>query len=485
MAESINYNPDVLNCLANLSNDEVFTPPEPELANRMLDLLPPSLWQDPNATFLDPACKSGVFLREIAKRLIEGLKPHFPDLQVRLNHIFRHQLYGIAITEMTGLLARRSVYCAKRADGEYSLCTEFEDEQGNIVYTPAEHHWQNGKCKTCGATENVYLRENHFENHAYGFIHHNTTPKLATIKHMKFDVIITNPPYQLSDGGAQASASPIYHKFVEQAKKLNPRYLVMITPSRWFAGGKGLDTFRANMLADKRIKEIHDYPNAADCFPGVVIEGGVNYFLWQKDYCGDCLVSTYENHQCVSQMRRPIKEKGVDIFIRQNEGVAVLHKIKKLNEKSFSSIVSSQKPFGFRTFFKGKPNPFSESVKIFANRNVGYVARAAISRNPSWIDQHKVIVPYAVGSGDSKTDLVKPIYSEPNSCCSETYLVIGPFSDQKTCMNVISYIKTKFFHFMLGLKKNTQHTTQKVYQFVPMQDFSKAWTDAELYKNMV
>lgn len=473
------YNSDILGFISNLSSDEVFTPPR--IANKILDLLPKHLWSNEKATFFDPACKSGVFLREIATRLMNGLESKIPNADKRINHIFKKQIFGLAITEITGLLSRRTLYCSRFANEKYSIVDGFNNSDGNIFFNKIEHSWKLNICEYCGASKILYDRSNKLESHAYEFIHDFNAEKI--INNMKFDVIVGNPPYQLKDGGHEASAKPIYHLFVEQAKKLNPKYLSMIIPSRWFSGGKGLDKFRENMLNDRRIKELHDFLDASECFGGgVEIKGGVCYFLWDKDYSGDCKVVTHENNEIISEKTRPLLEKDLTSFIRYNEGIPIIRKIRKLNEKPFNFFVSSRKPFGFSTDFKGNKKSGKHSVKFYAQREINFVEKKDISTNIDWVDKHKLIVPKAVGSGNSTTDKIKPIYSEPGSCCSETYIVIGPFDSKKTCDNVISYINTKFFHFLVGLKKITQDTTKSVYEFVPMQDFNQSLNDKFLYK---
>ena len=477
------YNPDVLSCIANLSNDEVFTPPE--LANKIIDMLPQELFENPDTTFLDPCCKSGVFLREIAKRLIKGLEHQIPDLEKRIEHIFSKQLFGIAITELTSLLSRRSVYCSKYPSSEWSAYQFPEDKpQGNIIFQRIKHTWKDGKCIYCGASKSEYDRGGELETHAYQFIHNLDVKKVFN---MKFDVIIGNPPYQLSDGGdtedrQRGGAIPLYHRFIQQAKKLQPRYLSMIVPSRWFAGGRGLDDFRDEMLHDDRIRTIVDFPLSSECFPGVEIKGGVCYFLWDKNSSGDCEVKTMRNNK-VSVMRRPLLEKGCDTFIRYNESISILRKVQAFNELTMSNQVSSQKPFGFRTFVKGRETALPGDVKLYANKSVGYVHRIEITQNISWVDKYKVYITMAYGAGEDFPHQIinKPFLGEPNSCCTETYVVIGPYENEEITKNVISYINTKFFRFMVLLKKNTQHASSKVYSFVPLQDFSKPWTDAELY----
>lgn len=470
------YNPDVLNCLANLSNDEVFTPPS--LANQVLDLLPQELFASPTTTFLDPVSKSGVFLREIVKRLDRGLETQMPDRQERIEHILHKQVFGIAITELTAHLSRRSVYCSKNADSPFSVC-HFDTVDGNIHYRPLRHTWANGKCRYCGASQEVYDRGDQAEQYAYEFIH---TDKPHTLfNNMKFDVIIGNPPYQLSDGGARASAKPIYHLFVEQAQKLNPRYLLMIIPARWYSGGKGLDDFRDSMLKDDRLRVLVDYFDATDCFPGIDISGGVCYFLWDRTNKGKCLVKNIKGGK-VDELSRYLSD--YPSFIRFNKAITIIDKIREKKEKVFAVQVSSRKPFGIETNARVRKDKGDKSVFIYAYPENGYINEEKILLNKDWIYTYKVFISYAYGERGDFPYLVlgKPFLGDVGECCTETYLVIGPFASKKTCEYVISYIKTKFFRFLVLLRKNTQHATSKVYSFVPLQDFSHPWTDEMLYK---
>lgn len=482
------YNPDVLSCIANLSNDEVFTPPE--LANRVLDMLPKELWSDPSVKILDPFCKSGVFLREAAKRFIKGLAPIYPDLQERVDYIMHEQLYGIAVTELTSLLSRRSLYCSKYPNGIFSV-SKFDDAEGNVRFRNIPHTWANGRCKYCGASEKEYKRSKDLETYAYELIH---TDAPERIFNMKFDVIVGNPPYQLSDGGNAASAMPIYQKFVEQAKKLNPCFLTMIIPSRWFTGGRGLDGFRDEMLHDERIREIHDFHDASEVFPGVEIKGGVCYFLWKRDERGECKVVTNRSGKEPVESVRPLLEPGMETFIRDPELISIREKVASLNEPSFSEVVSANDPYGFDVRVAGsykrvKPNivkePFAGSIKIYYNGwrrdGIGYIARDAVNKGQDMIDSYRLFVPRVWGAGKAETDWVNPFFVDSGACSTETYLTIGPFSSREEAENAFSYTQTKFFHIMVSLIKNTQQAMQRVYTYVPLQDFSRAWCDADLY----
>jgi site-specific DNA-methyltransferase (adenine-specific) len=511
-------NPDVLTCIANLSNDEVFTPPE--FANRMLDTLAEAwaanhggknIWADPTVKFLDPCTKSGVFLREITSRLNQGLEAAMPDRQSRVDHILTRQVFGIGITQITALLARRSVYCSKHANGEHSIAKSFTGDDGNIWFKRLKHTWDGDKCKFCGAGKSVFDRAAGLETHAYAFIHtDNIKTRLAEIfgGNMQFDVIIGNPPYQMDDGGFGASAAPIYHLFVEQAKKLEPRYLSLVIPARWFAGGKGLDEFRENMLADNHTRVIHDYLLVGEAFPGVAIQGGVLYFLWDKEHPGNCEVVTHYEGKVLSSATRRLLEPGSDVFIRFNEAVAILKKIVAVEggdadsvllpeKKRFTNLVSSSKPFGLRTFFKVRSDKLKNDVigywnggPGFKKSGKGWVSRDDVKEGIDLIDQWKVFLGMAYGdrggggaSRDSfpKAVLGRPFVGEPGSVSTETYICIGACRSENEAKNICSYIACKLMRFLVMLHKPSQHATRKVYTFVPMQDFSKPWTDEKLY----
>lgn len=495
------YNPDVLSCLANLSNDEVFT--SPNVVNQMLDMLPQELFENPDTTFLDPACKTGVFLREIAKRLLKGLENQIPDLQERVDHIFHKQLYGIAITELTSLLSRRGAYCSKYANGEFSI-TKFQNADGNIRFKNCNHTWgkttydSDGKphasCIYCGASKNEYDRGNDLETHAYEFIHGMNVEEVFK---MKFDVIISNPPYQLNDGGAQASASPIYQKFIQQAIKLKPRYLSMIVPSRWMTGGKGLDNFRNEMLHDNRMSIIHDFKDASLCFTGVEIKGGVNYFLWDRDKTSPIVHIINDNgNQGVTETDRKLLEPGCEVFIRNNELVSIFDKVQKKNEDSFATIVSTRKPYALPgDFFKdpgkyGYPalseKPIPGGFTIYGLESLKRVKRYIPHNYPlikkEGLDSYKLFVSESYGAGIFGEKTTDEILGVPGDLCTETFLQFGPFATKEETENCLSYWKTKFFRALVGVVKNTQHCTKDVYQYVPLQDFSKPWTDKELYE---
>lgn len=474
------YNPDVLSCIANLSNDEVFTPPE--VANAMLDMLPQELFKNPTTTFLDPGCKSGVFLREIAKRLLKGLEPLYPDLQERTDHIFKEQLFGIAITELTSHLSRRSIYCSKTANGNYSI-VHFDTIDGNVRFKRIKHRWQNGKCVFCGASKKEYNRSADLETHAYELIH---TTKPEDIFNMKFDVIIGNPPYQLSDGGGGAgkSAAPIYQFFVQQAKKMNPRFLSMIIPSRWFNGGKGLESFRRDMLNDNHMSAIVDFADSKDCFPsGVDIPGGICYFLWDSHHEGTCTVTNVAKDGSRVTEERILNE--FETFIRQNRAVGVVKKAQAYNEKMMSEIVSSRKPFGLES----KQQFDSTGDIILRNSSgLGKVKKSRLLSGFDLVDKWKVIVSKVsyehagVPDKEGKMRVLSVVQKlEPHSACTESYLVAGAFDNENEADNLITYLNTKFVRFLIMQMLASMNMSKSSYSFVPMQDWTKSWTDEELY----
>lgn len=518
-------NPDVLTSIANLSNDEVFTPPE--FANRMLDSIAEawalqnagaSIWADSSVKFLDPFTKSGVFLREITNRLVNGLKSEIPDLQTRVNHVLTKQVFGIAITQLTELIARRSVYCSKWANGSHSICTAFSTDKGNIWFQRLNHEWVggtkkllvanqsgdteeeivDGRCRACRAGQAEYQRGDSDENYAYALLHYENIDRLiedAFGEIMKFDVVIGNPPYQLSDGGHSASATSIYHFFVQQAKRIDPKLLAMVIPARWYSGGKGVDEFRKEMLNDPRLRVLEDFPDSNDVFPGTQIKGGVCYFLWNRDDRG---LASVRNHlgDDINIMERPLLEPGAEVFIRFNAAIPILHKVVKTAngsdsqgvklgaDNSFKELVSSSKPFGFRTFFKATATPKPGSLKIYQNGGIGYVERGQVEKGTEFIDVWKVFIPRAGSGSDSfpHSILGKPFTGEPGTVSTETYNFIGPFGSEFETQSAISYIQTRLFRFLVLLHKPSQDANRNVYSFVPFVPFDKIWSDESIYR---
>jgi len=521
-----NRAPDVLNTIANLSSDEVFTPPK--LVNKMLDTLADawaaendgaSIWSDPDVTFLDPATKSGAFLREIVKRLVEGQgnpPEGSQERKVLVDRILRTQVFGIAITTLTALVARRSIYCSKDATSKHSIAPSSATPDGNIWFQRSEHEWTGrksklrvsggkerqvevpatGSCKWCPANERDYGRGGDLESHAYPLLH--TDDPIALVHEiyggkMHFDVIIGNPPYQL---GAQKDATserlgrvrdvPIYQQFIQAAKSLEPRYLTMITPSRWFAGGLGLSKFRDEMLTDPRLRSIVDFPASGDVFPGVDISGGVSYFLWDSAYDGETAVTTVRGDVADTTLR-DLSE--FDIFVRESRSAVILRKVLAHSEPSIREILSADKEFGWTSNFDGfHALKRRGDIPIHYNRQgkrlVGYINRSSVGKRAELIDTWKVMIPSAGfehGGGDGKAMRVlsHPFIASPPSVCTQTYLFFH-LSSQEQAESVQSYLTTRFLRFLVSLRKITQHASPATYTWVPQQPWDHIWTDAEL-----
>lgn len=421
-----------------LSDSEIVTPSK--VADEMVAILPfEKLDNKENTKFLDIASKQGEFSIALYKRFGEKVKTN---------------LYAIPTSTLT---------------------YEFTRKIYTLLGMPIE---------------NIFSDFN-----SYDLIGENKEKIIKKLKDMKFDTIIGNPPYQRNDGGGMGASAPaIYNYFVDTARTLSTQYICIITPSRWFTGGRGLDEFREDMLNDNHIRILHDYPDASDCFPGVEIKGGVSYFLRNRYEYGLCTVVTHNGNN-INVVERPMREQNADVFIRDSRIIDILRKVQKLKEQSFSDIISANDPFGYdirenNSYKRVKPNfvltPFDKGIKFYYNgwrkNGIGYIKRDTIRKNEDWIDAYKILIPKAWGIGDSKVDWITPFIVEPGSCCTETYLVIGPYDNKKVAENVISYMQTKFFHLLVSIFKITQNAMQKAYSFVPMQDFSKPWTDTELYK---
>ena len=478
---------DILEVISNLSSDEVFTPPL--VANAVLDLLPEEVWSDKTLRWLDPGTKTGIFLREITRRLMAGLESEIPDENERREHILKKMVFGIAITELTSLMARRSVYCSKDPDGDRSI-VKMPTNSGNIWFGRVEHSFNAaGKCEECGASKDQLERGDDRENYAYGFIHKDGRDKIKEVMDMRFDVIVGNPPYQMDGGGGGTNATPLYNLFVDQAKALHPRLIAMITPSRWMAGGRGLEEFRSSMLSDRRISHITDYPDAGELFPGVEIKGGVSYFLWSRAMDDDCTVTQVRGGTRSEPAQRKLDE--FDVFVRDSRALGILRSVLARSEEFVDQIVSGDTPFGLATNFDGfhKGRGRSGETKLHLVRSgariEGWVARSQVTKNTHLVDTWKVLLPEAGSDGGKQLpDVVlgRPLVASPNSACTQTFLVAGPFGNADQAASFQSYVHTRFFRFLVSLRKISQHALRSTYAWVPQQSWTCEYTDDELYE---
>lgn len=472
------YNLDILDFLADLSNDEVKTPPR--IAKQMIEILPSELFTNPNSKFLDPFTKSGVFLRTIVEKLIIGLESQFPDIQQRVDHILNNMVFGVSITKQAGMIARRSLYCSKSANSEKSI-SKFNNPDGNIRYLPSEHKWKNDYCWVCKKNKYDTSDTEQNENYAYSFIHNDEL--IEELKDMKFDVIIGNPPYQLDSGGFGAQAIPIYQHFVEQAFNLNAKYVCMIIPSRWFSGGMGLDDFRKKMISSKNFKNIVDYPNAKEAFPAVELKGGVMYFLWDRDYSGKCSVTNFLSGKENSALLRNLNDEG-NVFIRLNESVSILNKIRNKKINTLEEKVSAINPFNLATNFNSFDKESETTVKIFRRGGISYLEPLKITKNKELLKSYKLLLPKACdGSGTYPISVIpKPILAGPGTACTMTYICVGNFKTKKEALGLSKYLETKFARYLISLVKNTQDLSKSKFMFVPSLDLDVIWDDKKLYK---
>lgn len=519
---------DILILFEALNGHEVFTPPR--VAREILNLLPTEIWSDPSIKILDPCCKSGVFLREAFYRLFTNLNGKgvyetkssevydLSDKQQRINHILKNMLFGIATSELTGYVSRRTLYGVMRANSDKQLSsidafekssnfnqwteeqkydfigrnkfneyfdhnlfctTEYQgfEEQGNIFYPNAE-------------VQKIRIEQDNYEieDKYFPFIEESTKHKKILdmrVGKMKFDVIIGNPPYQVSDGGNSRSAKPVYQTFVEQAMSLEPHHLVMITPSRWFVGGKGLDAFRERMLGDKRIRTIVDFKNASDVFPGVDVAGGISYFHWQKNTSGPVRFVTEENGQ------EHVSERDLSEFpvlIRSSHALHIVKKVNSVHEgKPFlNTRVSARKPFGMPTNY----TPKSQGIPCWFIQKHGlqFALPGDVKDTHSILQKWKVLLPKAPIAG--QTDFTKPIrfyqnsntrIAAPGEACTESWIVGGAFDTEAEATNFRAYLYTKIVRFLLLQGVISQDVTRTNFLFVPdLEDYTAPVTDQQL-----
>ncbi|MCY4000347.1 MAG: Eco57I restriction-modification methylase domain-containing protein [Bacteroidetes bacterium] len=482
------HTPDILDCLANLSSDEVFTPPA--FANSMLDHLPDRVWKDPSLKWLDPCSKTGVFLREVARRLMIGLASAIPDYHERREHIYRNMLYGIAVSELTSLISRRTLYECKDASlSKYSIVT-FDGHEGNIRFPEVNLEGKNMKGSNRRLAEAKAKITEGREAHLHPFLYMDLHEIFG--EDMQFNVIMGNPPYQMQDSGYGKSAIPIYNRFVDKAKEYEPDLLTFVIPARWYSGGKGLDSFRETMLSDSRISVLVDYPHSEKVFPHVIIAGGVCFFLRDQLHHGDSLVIPDGDHSKAT--RRKLNDHAV--FVRDSLDLEILNKVQnKVLEFGWSSMSSIVRPRNFFGIQAHKlPSSISdesevlEDILLVTKKSDKYIHRSEINKNSDTIDYWKVIASRTNSGIGGRPDkqgqrvvITKPRVIPPESACTETYLVIDLFSSHEPAGRLLDYVKTRFFRFLLSLCTPTQDTTRKCFEFVPSLPLDRNWNDKILY----
>lgn len=316
---------------------------------------------------------------------------------------------------------------------------------------------------------------------------YNSIPKSENedINNMKFKAIVGNPPYQVMDGGAKASASPIYQLFVESAKKISPATISLIMPSKWFAGGKGLDDFREKTRIDKRMEYIYDYVNAKDLFPTASIGGGICYFLWRKNYNGKC---TFTNIMAGHSSTKKRNLDQYDVIVRYNEAVNIIDTAVTDGTKTVADIMLSRNPFGPSSNVRGELLPSEGLIRLMTSQGMYYVNPDIVKENKEYVDAWKVTISKVTcehaGEPD-KNGQLKVLSSlktlEPGTICTDSYLIIGKFQTEKEADNLRSYLATKFARFMLLTAVSSINLSKDKFKFVPLQDFSRPWTDADLY----
>ncbi len=511
---------DILETLTNVGSDEVFTPRK--VVDMMLDALPKEVWSNPDYRWLNPASKTGIFEREIAIRLDVGLKDIIPDTETRRKHILQDMIFSIGQTKFTANVARRTLYYCCQAnrpcdglmeDGHYvngyaiGNGTWFDDAEGNVKTPISNHLIKKDRCIYCGIPSNSeYLDRNQRENYSYDFIHCSPGDEIQTYladrffngdRNVKFDVIIGNPPYQLSDGGGGqgTSAIPIYQKFVNQAISLKPKYASFIIPARWMVKGKGpeLKKFKDDFLNETHVLEFHRYIKSEDCF-SKDIPGGVCYFLWVRDYDGPCDFVTHSADGSEQLINKHLNEGNTDIILSDPIQESIISKV--LNYMSdndiepVSTYVSPRCPFNLSGDVLKKEEKYSKlplfsesktenSFRIIGTDSGGKRICRFISnsynftKGSAYVNKYKIFVGKAtvggqtLGESDEILVLSQPILADINDVCTDSYEVIGPFNTESESIDFVNYMRTRFFRFLLACRLGSQNISRQSYSFVP------------------